>query len=350
VASIQFKPLAAQWGAGWAEFLHLAMPLGHCCLISARYRGSRPKAIGLAMSIALAPTAGTASTRRAVLLMLGAMACFVINDTLVKTLSSEVPVGEIVLVRGAMTALMIALIVRAQGMASPPRQMFAPAVCVRASLDALGTLLFITALAHMQIANLTAVLQAVPLTVTLLGALFLGESVGWRRWSAIATGFAGVLLIVKPSPSGLSLYEVCAIGVVLCVALRDLVTKRIDATIPSSFIALANAVFVTLFGGIVCFFQGVVPLSVPQFLVLAAAAVFLGLGYLCMVATLRAADLSTTAPARYSIIVFAIISGALVFGQFPDGWALTGIGLIAASGLYAMQRERLRERHRMTPI
>ena len=302
------------------------------------------------MSIALRPAMGAGSTRRAVLLMLAAMACFVINDTLVKTLSSEVPVGEIVVVRGVMTALMIALIVRAQGMASPPRRMLAPAVCVRASLDALGTLLFVTALAHMQIANLTAVLQAVPLTVTLMGALFLGETVGWRRWSAIAAGFAGVLLIVKPSATGLSVYEVCAIGVVLCVAVRDLVTKRIDASIPSSSVALANAVFVTVSGGVLFFFQGYVPLSMPQFFALAAAAVFLGLGYLCMVATLRAADLSTTAPARYSIIVFAIASGALVFGQFPDMAAQGGIALVVASGLYAMRRERLRERNRMTPI
>ena len=186
----------------------------------------------------------SASPARPLLLMLAAMAAFVANDTLVKTVVNDLPVGEIVAVRGVAATLFIAAIARAQGHAFSPARMFSKAVVLRASLDAAATLLFIAALASMQIANLTAVMQAVPL-------------------------------------------------------------------------------------------------SASQLLRLAVAALLLGIGYMCMVATLRMAQLSVTAPARYSIIVFAILSGIFVFGQFPDHWALLGIAMIVITGLYAIYRERM---------
>ena len=284
-----------------------------------------------------------AGSARPLLLMIGAMASFVANDTLIKTVVDQLPVGEIVLVRGIIAAMFIAVIARAQGLATGLSAVFSRPVCIRAGIDTVGTLLFVFSLGFMQIANLTAVLQAVPLAVTLIGLAFLGESVGWRRILAIVIGFCGVLLVVKPSAS-LSLHELSALGVVIAVALRDVATKRIAASVPSVTIALANAVFVTSAGAILLVFQDAVPLTFNLFIRLAGAAVFLALGYLCMVATLRSADLSTTAPARYSIIVFAIMSGVLVFGQFPDRWACAGIVLIVSSGFYAIRRGEARAR------
>jgi drug/metabolite transporter (DMT)-like permease len=201
---------------------------------------------------------------------------------------------------------------------------------------------------HMQIANLTAVLQAVPLAVACLSVFFLGEKVGWRRSTAIVLGFIGVLLIVKPTPQTLTVYDLFAVLVVVAVAVRDIVTKLIPARVPTLIVALANAVFVTFGGATLLLFEGAIVPKPWQIAYLALAALFLASGYMSMVATLRLGELSATAPFRYTIMIFAIMSGILVFGEFPDGFAIAGMALITGTGLYAAHREaRLKDTSRM---
>jgi drug/metabolite transporter (DMT)-like permease len=276
---------------------------------------------------------------RAGLFMVLAMGSFVVNDTLIKLVGQSLPVGEIIMVRGVIAMLLIAYICYRQGVITDLPHIGNRIVILRACLDLVSTIAFVTALMHMQIANLTAVMQAVPLAVALLSMVFLKERVGWRRMSAIILGFIGVLLIVKPSVSSFNIYESLALLIVFAVAVRDLLTKRIPARIPTFVIALANAGFVTAGGALLCISQGFVMPDARQFILLALAAVFLASGYLFMVATLRLGDLSGTAPFRYSIMVFAIISGIAVFGEFPDGIAILGMVLIVATGLYAAHRE-----------
>jgi len=284
------------------------------------------------------------TTLRSGLFMVLAMGSFVANDTMVKLVGRSLPVGEIIALRGIMAALFIAAICASQGVLSSFTQLRNKNVLARASLDLIATILFITALMHMQIANLTAVMQAVPLAVALLSVLFLGEKVGWRRSLAIVLGFIGVLLIVKPIPQTLTLYDFFALLVVIAVAVRDLVTRNIPSRVPTLIVALANAIFVTLGGTVLLLFQGHVTPQVWQIAYLAIAAVFLASGYMFMVATLRLGELSATAPFRYTIMIFAIMSGVLVFGEFPDWLAITGMVLIVATGLYAAHREaRIRD-------
>jgi S-adenosylmethionine uptake transporter len=284
------------------------------------------------------------NTMRAGLYMVLAMAAFVTNDSFVKSLAGALPVGEVVAIRGAFATLLIAAICQWQGLLGGLPMMFSGHVFSRALLDLLGTLLFITALMHMPIANLTAILQAVPLVVALFAALFLGERVGWRRSLAISAGLIGVTLIVKPSPATFTIYEAFALTIVFSLAVRDIVTRRIPVHVPSQIVALANALFVTAGGAVLMLFEGYTPVTAWQVAVLAIAALFLGLGYVFMVLTLRTGELSATAPFRYSIVVFALISGVAVFGEMPDGWAVIGIVLIVASGLYAAHREAKLER------
>ena len=205
----------------------------------------------------------------------------------------------------------------------------------------MATTAFVTALMHMQIANLTAVLQAVPLAVTLLSMLFLGERVGWQRMMAVITGFIGVLMIVKPSVTHFETYELLALVIVFGCAIRDLLTRRIPGRIPTFLVAFVNAGFVALGGAAMALSQGLQWPEPWQMGLLAIAACFLSSGYLFMVATLRLGELSGTAPFRYSIMVFAIASGILVFGEFPDWIAMVGMALIVATGLYAARREAL---------
>ena len=276
---------------------------------------------------------------RAGLFMVLAMGSFVLNDTLIKLVGQSLPVGEIIMVRGFMAFLVIAAICLQQGVITGIAHLTAPVVIARNCLDLISTIAFVTALMHMQIANLTAVMQAVPLAVALLSMVFLREHVGPRRMTAIILGFIGVVMIVKPSIASFNVYEALALIIVFGVALRDIVTKRIPARIPTFVIALGNAGFVTIGGAVLCLMQGFRWPELWQFGLLATAAVFLASGYLFMVATLRLGDLSGTAPYRYSIMVFAIISGIVVFREFPDWFSILGMVLIVGTGLYAAHRE-----------
>jgi len=288
------------------------------------------------------------ATLRAGLFMVLAMASFVTNDSFVKLVGRSLPVGEIVAIRGAMAAAFIAAICLRQGVIGSAPLIFTRNVLIRAGLDLIGTLLFITALMHMQIANLTATMQAVPLAVTVLSVVFLKEKVGWRRTAAILIGFIGVLLIVKPAPQSFTIYETFALSIVLSLAVRDIITRRIPAKVPTLIVALANALFVTLGGVALGLTQDFVAPQPWQIGFLACAAVFLGTGYMFMVSTLRLGELSATAPYRYSIVLFAIVSGIAVFGEYPDGLAYAGMVLVVATGIYAAHREaRLKDISRM---
>jgi drug/metabolite transporter (DMT)-like permease len=276
---------------------------------------------------------------RAGLYMVAAMACFILNDTCIKVIGTSLPLGEIISIRGVLSVLVIASICAHQGVLGSVTQVFTPKVIARSLLDVAGTFMFLTALRHMPIANLTAILQSVPLAVVLVSVIFLKEKVGLRRTGAIVAGFIGVVLIVRPTPSTFTVYEVIALGIVFVLAFRDLITKRIPAHIPTFIIALANACFVALGGIIFGLYQGFQRVELWQLGLLCAAALLLASGYLFMVSTLRLGDLSGTAPFRYSNVIFAIILGMAIFGEFPDTISYAGMALIIAAGLYAAHRE-----------
>lgn len=271
--------------------------------------------------------------------MVLAMASFVSNDTMVKLVGKSLPVGEIITVRGVMSTLILLAICAYQGVLDSLPMVKSRHVITRATMDLIATILFIMALMHMQLANLTAILQVVPLAVALLSIVFLGERVSWQRLAAIVVGFIGVVMIVKPSPSSFTLYDGFALSMVALLGVRDIVTRRIPARIPTFVIALANAVFVTLGGAVLWSFEGFVMPELWQMATLACAAVFLSSGYLFMVATLRAGDLSATAPFRYSILIFAIFYGVVIFNEIPDLYSMLGMALIVITGIYAAHRE-----------
>lgn len=283
---------------------------------------------------------------RASAYMVVAMASFVLNDSCVKYIGTSLPLGEIMSIRGFIAVIIIAAFCVSQGELKQAPQILSRWVLLRSALDVSGTVMFLIALMHIPLANLTAILQSVPLVVVLLSVIFLGEKVGIRRVGAIAAGFAGVMLIMRPQPSTFTIYEGLALGIVLSVAVRDLVTKRIPANIPTFVIALANAGFVTLGGLGIAFVQGFAPIAWWQLALLAMSAALLASGYMFMVATLRLGELSVTAPFRYSSVLFSIVLGMAIFAEFPDIPSYFGMGLISAAGLYAAHREAVLNRKR----
>jgi drug/metabolite transporter (DMT)-like permease len=269
-----------------------------------------------------------------------AMAAFVSNDTLVKLLANELPVGTLVFIRGVFASLILFAATAMSGDLQKLPLIFARDVALRAGTDVISTLLFITALVHMPIGNLTSIVQAAPLVVTALAVIFLKERVGWRRTAAIIAGFTGVVLITRPAAGGFDRYSLLPLIVVASVAVRDIITRRIPVTVPALIVALANSLFVVAGAfGLALLEGGLKMPSIAQVLILAAAGVFLSLGYLFMVNTLRYTDISASASIRFSVVLWALLSGVLVFGERPDRLALIGIALIVGSGIYTLHRE-----------
>lgn len=274
--------------------------------------------------------------------MIVSQAAFTLNDTLVKIAAGSLGVGQIMLVRGGFATALMALLVWRLGHFQPPRRLLDPAILCRIVGEIGGTAFFLVALAHLPIANVSAVFQALPLVVTMCAALFFGENVGPRRWLAIAVGFVGVMIIVRPGTEGFNLYS---LNVLICVAFctfRDLATRRIHSEIPSTFISLLTACAVTLIGGLMIpFTGGWVPLSSSLLATLVGAAILVLIGYQFIIQSMRVGDISFVAPFRYTALLWAITTGYLVFSNVPDLPMLVGSSVVVASGIYTLYRERV---------
>lgn len=277
------------------------------------------------------------------LLMMGAMASFTLNDTLIKVIGEALPLSQILVLRGAIASVLIFALARYQGSLHLhlARRDWA-LVLVRCLAEAGATFLFLTALMRMPIANITAVLQMLPLTVTLGAALLFNEPVGWRRVLAILAGFCGMLLIVRPGPSGFDEASIYALGAVGCVTVRDLATRRMSPRVPSMLVTLMASLSVLTFGVVYSLFQEWQPVSPSQFGMLAGGACFIFGGYLCSVMTMRIGEVAVVSPFRYTGLLWALLMGWLVFGDWPDRLTLLGGALVVGAGLFTLYRERLR--------
>ena len=186
---------------------------------------------------------------RGALFMAISMAGFTINDTFVKLASAELNAGQIMFVRGLMASVMMFLLCWKTGALRPPRLLLQSRQCLGRSVgEMLATVTFLTGLAHMPIGNASAILQALPLAVTMAAALFLGEPVGWRRWAAIIAGFIGVMIIVRPGAEGFNGWSLMILACVFFAAARDMFTKSAPAEIPSTFMSLRPQRSITLTG------------------------------------------------------------------------------------------------------
>lgn len=287
---------------------------------------------------------------RASLLMSGAMACFALNDMMVKLLSEGMATAQIMALRGVIVSVLLVLLATHRHALFPLRNLLHRTVILRTIADVLTTVAYISALRHLPLGNAAALFQALPLTITVGAALFLGERVGWRRWIAIGVGFIGVLIILRPATDGFSPYAVWVLLSVAFAAMRDLVTKRMPAAISSLQVATATSVVVTLTGFAMLPAAGWSPVAPQHWFFLSFASVAIGTGYIMIVASMRTGDMSFVAPFRYSILLFALILGAVVFGERPDAWELLGSAIVVASGAYTLHREGLRRRRPALPV
>ena len=285
-----------------------------------------------------------AANRRGIAAMSFAMASFVSNDALVKYVSQSLAPSQLIFIRGLFATALLLAVAHAMGATHQLGVMLQRRVLVRALIDALATLTYLSSLFHLPLGNATAINMATPLFITLFAVLAMGERVGAGRWLAIATGFTGVLLVVQPSTSAFNAYALLCLGGTVLHAARDLMTRTIARSVPSILITFSTAVAVTLFAGAWSLLQQWQPITMQHLGLLAAASVFLSGGYYLLINSMREGEMSVIAPFRYTGLLFALVLGYVVWSDVPNTLAWCGIALLVGAGLYVLHSERARTR------
>ena len=278
---------------------------------------------------------------RGAVLMMVSMAAFTFNDAFMKMISAKLPLFQILMLRGILTTCLIALVMLAMGrlrFAVPREDRWL--VFTRVVAEAASAYFFLTALFNMPIANVSAIMQALPLAITLAAAVFFREPVGWRRLSAIFVGFFGVMLIIRPGAEDFTIYSLYTLAAVIVVTIRDLATRRLSAETPSMAVTFYSSLGVTFFFAMVAPSQGWVPVDGYAAMMIAGASVMVIGGYICSIMVMRIGEISFVATFRYTSLVWALLLGWLVFGDWPKPVTLLGASIVIGSGVFMLLRER----------
>lgn len=276
--------------------------------------------------------------------MVAAMAGFALEDMFIKLAAGGgggLGTGQILLMIALVGCPFFAAVAKAQGAAVITRDAVHPAMIWRNLGEVVGTIGFVTAITQTPLSSASAIAQAMPLAVTFGAAVVFGEAVGWRRWTAILVGFAGVIVILRPGLAAFEPKSLWAVLAVIGLSVRDLATRRVPARITSMQVSAWGFGAVGLLGAAMLAVQGNAAMPTSWQAACLAGAIIIGIAsYWAIVAAMRVGEISAVTPFRYSRMVFALIIGVFIFDESPDLVTLLGTALIIASGLYTLWRER----------
>ncbi len=279
---------------------------------------------------------------RGILFMTLSMGGFAVEDLFLKILSEAVPVSQILIYVGISATVLLSVISIIKRIPVLRNDIYSNKLfIIRSFADMMGAVLIVTSIYLMPLSTVSSILQALPLFITFGAVLIFKESVGWRRWSAVSFGFIGVILILKPGLSSFHPSSLIVLLAVACLALRDIVTRKISKDIHSITVSL-YAFILTTVGGIFTlpFFGNFVTLTITQWFVVLTITLFGCFSYFMLVLATRKGDISVISPFRYSRLIFAIVLAILVLNERPDTLTLVGAAIIVASGYYTIWRER----------
>ncbi|HEY1382313.1 MAG TPA: DMT family transporter [Dongiaceae bacterium] len=269
---------------------------------------------------------------------------FSCSDANVKALGGRLPVFEIGFFQILFAAIILLFLKPRDERWRDAARLHRPGlVALRGLAGAAAGILGIYAFTTLPFAEAYALIFLSPSIATILSIFILNEQVGWRRWLAVALGFAGVLAIVRPGFETLHLGHLAAFAVSFCAASTIIILRTLGQT--ERRVSLLAAVVLTslLLNGTLMLrdFHWPAIMDLPYLL---AAGVFAGIAQLCLILATRAAPANQVAPAQYSQMIWALMIGAIFFTEFPDLPAAIGIGLIAISGLFTFLREETKGR------
>jgi len=263
------------------------------------------------------------------------MVCFVLNDTLLKYVSESMAAPQIIFLRGLLASLgllVVALAMR-QIRRESLHQLSHRWVIIRSLMDGTASLVYLSALFNMPMANANAINMSTPLLIALMAALLLHHRIRPRHWFIMALGFVGVLLVVQPQADGFNAWAWVALAGTLCHALRDLAVGFIPDDVPSSMVTISTATTTTGMAGAWAVFHPWQSVEWSAWWLLTASALCLSLGYFLLVKATRLADMSVIAPFRYTGLFTAVVMGYLVWGDVPNALAWGGMVLLVGAGL-----------------
>ena len=276
--------------------------------------------------------------------MSAGMVCFVLNDTLVKFVSDDLPASQLIFLRGVLAVLGLLLLVYATD-----RRQFSRAgllhmvdkwVVLRSMLDGVASLVYLSALFHMPLGNATAINMSTPLLIALLSGLLMGVHVSARNWLIIGLGFVGVLMGVQTQADGFNAWAWVALAGTVLHALRDLSMRFIAPEVPSTVITVGTALAATVLSGVWSIFTPWQAVSATHWGMMAAAAVFLSCGYFFLIKATRMADMSVVAPFRYIGLLTAVLAGYVIWDDMPNPLAWCGMLLLVGAGILMLRLHR----------
>ncbi len=277
--------------------------------------------------------------------MMAGIAIFAVNDALGKWLLLNYSVGELLLIRSAAALVILIPFLRKAGVAAfvtAPRPLLQVA---RIVLSALEVAMFFWAVSYLPLADASTFYLAGPIYVTALSVVLLDEAVGWRRGAAVAVGFIGVVLAMRPSAASFTLPALIALGGSILFAILMITTRMLRDT--AVMVLISGQIGATLvFGAVLAPFGWVTP-SPVDFLLLSLFGVLSVIALACANRSLKLAPASVVVPYQYTTIIWAIALGYAVFGDAPDLFMLAGAAIIITAGLYIFwleQRQMARKR------
>jgi drug/metabolite transporter (DMT)-like permease len=283
-------------------------------------------------------TAGRATAFAGIGLMLAGVLLFSINDAVGKWLLATYSVGQLLLLRSAATLLLLSPLIWRAGKAaftSAPR----PGLqLLRIVLSTLEVAMFFWAVSYMPLADAITFYLAGPIYVTALSVLILRERVGWRRWTAVLVGFAGVVIALRPSAATLTLPALIALGGSVFYALLMVITRMVKET---DDIVLMSSQFLGtfIFGALAAPLGWVTPSAYDMIFLSGFGAISI-MALFCINRSLKLAPASVVVPFQYTLILWGVLLGWRFFGEVPDVFTLVGAAIIVAAGLYIFWREQ----------
>ena len=275
--------------------------------------------------------------------MVAAMAGFAVEDLLLKIVARGMPVGQILMIFGLGGALAFAILAQIRDERVLHPAALSRAVIVRAGFEVTGRLFYTLAIALTPLASASSILQATPLVVVAGAALIFGETVGWRRWTAISMGFLGVLVILRPGLDGFSWLSLLAVIGLIGFAGRDLATRAAPPVLTSLVLGVYGFAAMVPAGAVLLGWTGGAVVPTPATVGVLAVTIVVGVAaYFALTLAMRTGEVSAVTPFRYTRLVFALILATVFLGERPDSWTLVGAAMIVASGLYTLARTNRR--------
>jgi len=266
--------------------------------------------------------------------MVAATGAFVANDSCMKLVMTDAPPMQVLVMRGVAAIMWCLPLVLALGLGRELVHATNRWVLLRCAGEIAAILAFVFALPHMQIADLTAIVQISPLLVLIGVSMIWPERIGLPRWLLIGVGIAGALLVAQPGSSAASPFAALGFITAAGAAVRDIVSRKVPARIPGVIVAFATLVTVmlaALAGSLV--FETMVTPTLRHLLLMLLSGFFLMCGHFFVFMAFRLAAARVVAPFNYSFTLWAVLSGLLVFGDIPNALAISGMVLITLSGL-----------------